>query len=180
MGAGFLRVLIALDRQCEPLDDVAGGGAPAVAEGCNRRAEDDRPGIVGGAAGVVFRHVDEKFQAAGERRRADAKYGLSAAIFVKGAHGDETLFTGVAEQGLGEDLDLIAVGFEQSALTGVTHGAKWKGRVGGPPLASSSSKRNLVVYHGAADSLLGLLCRDLSLGRRRCCGVGHFPAHDFE
>ena len=105
---------------------------------------------------------------------------LAPPIFVKGAHGDETLFAGVAEQGLGEDLDLIAVGFEQSALTGVTHGAKCKGRVGGPPLASSSSKRNLVVHHGAANSLLGLLCRDLSLGRRRCCGVGHFPAHDFE
>ena len=50
MGAGFLRVLVALDRKCEPLDDVAGGGATAVAEGYNRRAEDDRPGIVGGAA----------------------------------------------------------------------------------------------------------------------------------
>ena len=30
---------------------------------------------------------------------------------MKGAHGDETLFPGVAEQGLGEDLDLVAVGF---------------------------------------------------------------------
>src|SRR4029077_11750862 len=73
-----------------------------------------------------------KFQAAGERRRVDAKYGLGAAIFVKGAHGDETLFARVAEQGFSEDLDLIAVGFERSALTGVAHSAKCRRRVGAP------------------------------------------------
>ena len=135
-------------------------------------------GVVGGAAGVVFRHVDEKFQAAGERRRADAKYGLSAAIFVKGAHGDETLFAGVAEQGFGEDLDLIAVGFEQSALTGVTHGAKCRGGLEAGPCIRAQNGISSSITPG--DSLLRLLRRDLSLGRRRWCGVGHFPAHDFE
>jgi hypothetical protein len=138
--AGRCWIGVKLDREDGALDDVGLGGAAAVAEGGERRAEHHGFASVRRLPRHPLGDIDQAGEIAVERQRHDLE-GLAAA-FVKRPQRD-VAGRGVAKQRFAENLDLVAIGNEHDSLR--------------------RSERNFVVHLFCGDFLLGLLCCDLPL-----------------
>src|SRR4051794_4304320 len=103
------RMLIKLNRQHRSLRDVDLLCALGVLEHGDRRSEHDAVGSRSGAACIILGSVDEKPQAALETNRRDAERLRLLVVVRERTQRDETIERAVAERGLDENFQLIAI-----------------------------------------------------------------------